>query len=134
MTRVLRVLAFLLGCAVVLAPPFFVLTLAYSLGEPPEDLLAFLMEPVLVGLIFGAGPLMVGLPSLVAGGKRPIMRAIAAALLGVSMAGFIVLGVEGSVTLVVTPLALALEALLFASFIWPAPWFPDAAPRERMIA
>jgi hypothetical protein len=73
----------------------------------------------------------VGLPSLVAGGKRPIMRASAAALLGVSMAGFIVLGVEGSVTLVVTPLALALEALLFASFIWPAPWFPDAAPRER---
>lgn len=134
MTKVLRVLAFLLGCAVVVAPPFFVLSLAYSLGEPPEDLIAFLMEPVLVGLIFGAGPLMIGLPSLVAGGKRPIVRAIAAALLGVSMAGFIVLGIEGSVTLIVTPLALLLEALLFASFIWPAPRFPDPARRQGVAA
>jgi hypothetical protein len=134
MTKVLRVLAFLLGCAVVVAPPFFVLSLAYSLGEPPEDLIAFLMEPVLVGLIFGAGPLMIGLPSLVAGGKRPIIRAIAAALLGVSMAGFIVLGIEGSVTLIVTPLALLLEALLFASFIWPAPRFPEAARRQGVAA
>lgn len=131
MTKLLRVLAFLLGCAVIAAPPFFVLSLAYSLGEPPEDVVAFLMEPILVGLIFGAGPLMIGLPSLVAGGKRPIMRAIAAALLGVSMAGFIVLGIEGSVTLIVTPLALVLEALLFAAFIWPAPRFPDAVARER---
>lgn len=131
MTRLLRVLAFLLGCAVIAAPPFFVLSLAYSMGEPPEDLLAFLTEPVLVGLIFGAGPLLIGLPSLVAGEQRPILRAVAAALLVVSMAGFIVLGVEGSVTLIVTPLALALEALLFAAFIWPAPRFPEAVPRER---
>ena len=72
--------------------------------------------------------------SLVAGGKRPIIRAIAAALLGVSMAGFIVLGIEGSVTLIVTPLALLLEALLFASFIWPAPRFPDPARRQGVAA
>lgn len=126
MLTLLRFVSFLLGCAITVAPTYLTLAFAYGVGEPPETAVAFAfyLLPLAIGLIFGIGPLMIGCPKLVAGPQKPRMRVAAGTFLAISIAGVLMLGFGGSVTRVVTPIALLVEAVLFAVFIWPAKNFP----------
>ena len=135
MLTLLRLILFVLGCAITVAPAYLILVFAYGVGEPPETTVAFAfyLLPLVIGLIFGMGPLMIGFPKLVAGPEKPRMRVAAGAFLSISIAGLLMVGFGGSVTRVVTPIALLVEAVLFAVFIWPAKYFP-ANPSVNMDA
>ncbi len=126
MLSLLRLISLLLGCAITIAPAFLTLAFAYGVGEPPETTVAFAfyLLPLVIGLIFGMGPLLIGFPKLVAGPEKPKMRVAAGTFLVISIAGLLMVGFGGSVTRVVTPIALLVEAALFAIFIWPAKHFP----------
>ncbi|HWV19047.1 MAG TPA: hypothetical protein VNZ68_10780 [Rhodocyclaceae bacterium] len=130
MVTLLRFISFLLGCAITVAPAYLSLVFAYGVGDPPETTVAFAfyLLPLAIGLIFGIGPLMIGFPKLVVGPEKPKMRIAAGAFLGISIAGFLMVGFGGSVTRVVTPIALLVEIVLFAVFIWPAKDFPANPP------
>ena len=125
MLPLFRLISFLLGCAITLAPAFLALVIAYGVGEPPETTVAFAfyLMPLGIGLIFGLGPLLIGFPELVAGPKKPRMRIAAGAFLAISIVGLLMVGFDGSVTRVTTPTALLIEAALFGVFIWPAKHF-----------
>ena len=126
MLTLLRLISFVLGCAITVAPAFLTLAFACGVEEPPESTVAFgfYLLPLAIGLIFGMGPLLIGFPKLVAGPTRPKMRLTAGAFLAISIAGLLWVGFGGSVTRVVTPVALLFEVALFAVFIWPAKHFP----------
>jgi hypothetical protein len=130
MLTLFRLISFVLGCILIVAPAFLVLAFAYGVGEPPEtiDAFAFYLLPLVIGLIFGMGPLLIGFPKLVAGPNKPKMRVAAGAFLVISFAGLLMVGFSGSVTQVVTPAALLVEVALFAIFIWPAKHFSANKP------
>jgi hypothetical protein len=126
-------ISFVLGCAITVAPAYLILVFAYGVGDPPNTTVAFYFLPLVIGLIFGMGPLMIGFPKLVVGPEKPGMRVAAGAFLFISIAGLLMVGFGGSVTRVVTPIALFVEAVLFAVFIWPAKHF-HANPSVNMDA
>ncbi len=125
MLTLLRLISLLLGCVIIAAPAFLTIAFAYSVGEPPETTVAFAfyLLPLFIGLFFGMGPLLIGFPKLVAGSEKPRMRVVAGAFLVISIAGLLMVGFGGSVTRVVTPIALLVEAVLFVVFVWPAKHF-----------
>ncbi|WP_296592937.1 hypothetical protein [Methylophaga sp.] len=126
MLSLLRLVSLLLGCAITVAPSFLALAFAYGAWEPPETTVAFTFNllPLFVGLIFGMGPLLIGIPKLVAGPEKPKVRVAAGTFVVISVAGLLIIGFDGSVTRDLTPIALLVEAALFAVFIWPAKHFP----------
>lgn len=137
-----RFIAFALGAALTVAPSFLLLQFAYGVGEPPDEgSLAFFIPTILIGLVLGLGPLLIGIPKLVAGPRTPTYQLLAGVLLAVSI-GCILLfvGFNGTVTRVVSPVVLVVEVALFALFIWPAKLFfanaslqqdrPQAAPPQ----
>jgi hypothetical protein len=126
MLTLLRLISFVLGCAITVIPAFLMLAFAYGVGEPPETTVAFAfyLLPMLIGLPFGTGPLLIGFPNLVAGPENPKMRVVAGTFLVISIVGLLMIGFGGSMTRVVTPIALLVETALFAVFIWPANHFP----------
>jgi hypothetical protein len=132
MITTLRILSLLLGCILTLAPSYLVLTFAWSVGEPPDPAryLSFFLPTLAMGLAIGAGPLLVGIPGIVVGKKNPKLRILATVLLGVPALFFVFLGVEGSVTRIVTPIILLLEAVLFSVFVWPAKRFQTGGDRS----
>ena len=135
MLPLLRLISFVLGSAITLAPAFLALAFAYGVGEPPETTLAFAfyLLPLGIGLIFGIGPLLIGFPKLVAGPEKPRMRVAAGAFLAISIVGLLRVGFDGSVTRVTTPIALLIEAALFGVFIWPLNIFPLTRQSTRTL-
>lgn len=130
MVVLLRILSLLVGCLLTLAPSFLMLQFAYGVGEPPtpEDSVTFFLPLLLVGLGFGLGPLLIGLPKLVAGPRTPVLRVITGILLGVSACGFFLVGFGGTRTIVLVPALLVFEAVAFVVFIWPAKPFSANPP------
>ena len=129
MLNFLRLVALVLGCTLTVAPLFLALKFAYGVGEPPNghwDMLYFSMF-LLLGLPFGLGPLMISLPNTVAGPQTPVARLFAGGFLLVTIATLLLIGFDGTVTRIVSPAILLLEAALFALFIWPARPFPRNA-------
>lgn len=128
MLTVLRLTSLVLGCALTLAPSFLALQFAYGVGEPPEAerYFAFFGPLLVVGLLFGLGPLLIGLPKVVAGSKTPKTRLLAGVFLAISIAGTLLIGFSGSITRITSPAILLIEVVLFAIFIWPArPYFAN---------
>ncbi len=132
MITLLRLISLLLGGTLTVAPPYLLLLFASGLGEPhTSNAFATFLSPILmIGLALGTGPLLIGLPRLVAGAENPRVRLVAGALLIVSSAGFLAIGFDGYLTRVLTPTALLIEAVLFAFFIWPAWRFSAKGPRH----
>ncbi|MFC0710379.1 hypothetical protein [Azorhizophilus paspali] len=122
MTILLRLISLLLGCALIVVPPYLLRLFASSLGEHLEarTFSSFLAPTLTIGLALGSGPLLIGLPRLVAGSRTPGTRIIAGLLMLVSGAGFLTIGFDGYLTQVFTPAVLLIEAILFTFFIWPA--------------
>lgn len=128
MLTVLRFISLALGCVLTMAPSFLALQFAYGVGEPPEteSYFVFFGPLLVIGLLFGLGPLLIGLPKVVAGSKTPKARLLAGVLLAISIAGILLIGFSGSVTRITSPVILLIEAILFAIFIWPAkPYFAN---------
>lgn len=118
----IRLVAILLGFALIAAPSYLGLMFAYGVGEPPElgSYLLFFGPLFIIGLVLGLGPLLIGLPRVVAGSVTPKARVAAGLLLSVSAALIAFLGMGGSVTRVVSPVILLLEFVMFVVFVWPA--------------
>ena len=133
MFTAIRLASLLLGCALTAAPSFLGLMFAYGVGEPPEpeSYLIFFGFLLAVGLVLGLGPLLIGLPGIVAGATTPQARIVAGLLLGVSAAMIALLGMGGSVTRITSPAILLLEAILFAVFVWPAKPFSAIPALQR---
>lgn len=129
MLTVLRLISLALGCVLTVGPSFLALQFAYGVGEPPEaeSYFVFFGPLLVVGLLFGLGPLLIGLPRIVAGPKTQKARLLAGVLLAISIAGILLIGFSGSVTRITSPALLFIEAILFAIFIWPAkPYFANS--------
>lgn len=128
MTTLLRLAALLLGSAMTLAPAALLL-LSHGTGQlPAAGKLFNLLAPLLViGLAFGLGPLLLAVPKLVTGGRKPAARLVAALLLLVSAGGLVLFGLGGLASLLPALVGLAIEGVLFAVFVWPARRFPALA-------
>lgn len=87
MNILLRIVTLVLGLGLVIAPPLLMFGMAASMGELEEvdSLARLLAEPLLVGLLLGAGPAFVGLPALVSGPRRPFVRLVAGVLMVASI-------------------------------------------------
>lgn len=133
MLSAIRLVSLLLGCALTAAPSFLALMFAYGVGEPPEPESYFIFfGPLLVGgLVLGLGPLLIGIPGVVAGAQTPKTRLVVGLLLGVSAAMIALLGMGGSVTRITSSAILLLEAIVFAVFVWPAKPFSDNPALQR---
>ncbi len=59
---------------------------------------------------------MVGLPGFVVGNRRPTSQTVAGALLALSTAAIIWAGFSGTITVIVSPMLLAIEAAAFYFF------------------
>jgi len=125
MITLLRLVALALGGLLTLAPAALLL-LSHGSGElPAAGKLLDLLPPLLViGLAFGLGPLLIAVPQLVTGGRRPAARLAAALLLLVSVGGLVLFGLGGMASLLPALLGLAIEGVLCAVFVWPARGFP----------
>lgn len=104
------------------APSYLILQFAYGVGEPPkaENYFVFFGPLLCLGLVFGLGLLLIGFPKLISGQRTPVSRVFAGVLLIVSAGGLLLVGVDGSMTRIVTPVFLLFEIVLFAVFVWPA--------------
>lgn len=133
MLSAIRLVSLLLGCALTVAPSFLALMFAYGVDEPPEPESYFIFfGPLLVGgLALGLGPLLIGIPGLVAGATTPKTRLVVGFLLGVSAAMIALLGMGGSITRITSPAILLLEAIVFAVFVWPAKPFSANPALQR---
>jgi len=126
MAKLARATFFLVGMLLTATPVFAYLAFGYGVGDPPQrtfgDLL-FLVVPLAPGLLFGGGLLLVGLPGLVEGARRPMMRTIAGVLLVISTIALFAVGFKGTVTAVLGPLAIAANAAALWLFVFPAKFF-----------
>ncbi|MFB8830156.1 hypothetical protein ACE0DR_14520 [Azotobacter sp. CWF10] len=100
MITLLRLISLLLGGTLIVAPPYLLLLFASGLGEPhTSNAFATFLSPILmIGLALGTGPLLIGLPRLVAGAENPTVRLVAGAFLIISSAGFLAIGFDGYLT------------------------------------
>ncbi len=128
MLTALRLLSILLGLLLSAAPAVLALQFAHGAGEVPSGgrITDFVLPLLVLGLPFGLGPLLAGLPRTVCGSRTPVMRVVAGLLLAVSAGGLVIVGMGGSVMLWVSPIVCLLEAAIFAAFVWPAKRFPLA--------
>jgi hypothetical protein len=126
MNHIARLVFLLAGAALTLAPMLALLSFSYGVGEPPSSHpkgFEYFAWPLLAGVGIGGGLLLVGVPNLVVGQKRPNYRNIAALLLVVSTVALFGIGFEGSVTASLGPLAILLNATAFFAFVYPATSF-----------
>jgi hypothetical protein len=143
MKPVLRLISLVVGSALTLVPLLGLLSFSYLVGEPPSsDPKGFgyfglaLLDGValggglLFGVALGGGLLLAGLPSLVVGSIRPVFRSVAGVLLVVSVVAVFFIGFDGSVTVIVCPLVLLLNAMAFFYFVYPAKPFSDTCSRS----
>lgn len=133
MLTAIRLVSLLLGGALTAAPSFLGLIFAYGVGEPPEQesYLIFFGPLLVAGLVLGLGPLLIGVPGVVAGARTPKSRVVVGVLLGGSVALIALLGMGGAVTRITSPVIFLLEVILFAVFIWPARKFKIANPSPQ---
>lgn len=118
----LRIASLLAGLALVGSVPFFIFAFAASVGELDNQPISAFLEPLWYTIPMGAGNLLVGLPALVSGARKPTFRALAGILLAVSFA----ITAFASVAYWPFLLFLAFQAALFAVFVWPARHFTFA--------
>ena len=125
MLTALRLLSILLGVLLSAAPAVLALQFAHGVGEAPSTgrMTDFVLPLLILGLPFGLGPLLAGLPRTVCGQRTPVMRVVVGLLLVVSAGGLVIIGMGGSVMVWVSPVVCLLEAAIFAAFIWPARTF-----------
>ena len=126
MKTTLRIISFATGSALAVAPMLLLLWFSYSVGEPPTSHskgFNYFASPLLVGLIFGGGLLLVGFPSLVAGKKRPITRIVAAIFLVVSSVAVVRVGFGSLVATVAGLMVFLVDAIAFYYFVYPAKRF-----------
>ena len=133
MKPVLRLINLVVGGALTLAPLLLLLSFSYGVGEPPSSDpkgVGYFALPLLAGVTLGGGLFLVGLPNLVVGSIRPVFRSVAAVLLGVSVVAVFFIGFTGSVTVIVCPLVLLLNAMAFFYFVYPAKRFSATCSRS----
>lgn len=126
MKLILRLISFIVGSMLTLAPLLLLLSFSYGVGEPPSSDtkgLRYFALPLLAGAALGGGLLLVGMPNLVIGPIRPVFRNIAAIMLVVSAVAIFSIGFSGSVTAIVVPLVLLVNATAFFYFVYPAKRF-----------
>ncbi len=132
MKPVLRVISFVVGGALTLAPLYLLVSFSYAVEEPPSSEsngFGYFALPLLGGVALGGGLLLTGLPNLVTGPMRPVFRSIAAVLLVVSVLAVSFIGFNGSVTAILCPFILLLNAAAFFYFVYPAKHFSNAFSR-----
>ena len=133
MKPVLRLVNLVVGGALTLAPLLLLLSFSYAVGELPSSDpkgVGYFALPLLAGVTLGGGLFLVGLPNLVVGSIRPVFRSVAAVLLGVSVVAVFFIGFTGSVTVIVCPLVLLLNAMAFFYFVYPAKRFSATCSRS----
>ena len=133
MKPVLRLINLVFGGALTLAPLLLLLSFSYGVGEPPSSDpkgFRYFALPLLAGVALGGGLLLAGLPNLVVGSIRPVFRSVAGVLLVVSVVAVFFIGFNGSVTVIVCPLVLFLNAMAFFYFVYPAKRFSDTCSRS----
>lgn len=118
----LRIASFLVGLALVGSVPFFVFAFAASVGDLDNQPTSAFLEPLWYTIPMGAGNLLIGLPALVSGARKPTFRALAGILLAVSFA----ITAFASVAYLPFLFFPAFQAALFAVFVWPARHFTFA--------
>ncbi len=118
----LRIASFLAGLALVGSVPFFIFAFAASVGDLGNQPISAFIEPLWYTIPMGAGNLLIGLPALVSGAKKPAFRALGGILLAVSFA------ITAFASIAYWPFLffVALQAALFAVFVWPARHFTFA--------
>ena len=128
MITAVRALSFAVGVILLLAPLALGLGFAYGVGEPPTpNGSAWFAAPLLAaGLLIGGGPVLIGLPGVVVGHRRPVFRYAAAVLLAISAFAIIWIGFSGTVTAIVGPIVLLVEAAAFYLFVYPAATYSEA--------
>lgn len=122
----LRFMSFITGGALILAPFLLLLSFSYGVGEPPSTdpkSIGYFALPLLVGVALGGGLLLVGLPNLVVGPRRPVLRNAAAILQLISVVAIFCIGFSGSATAIIFPLVLLINATAFFYFVYPAKSF-----------
>jgi hypothetical protein len=132
MKPVLRLISFVVGCALTLAPMYLLVSFSYAVGEPPSSEskgFGYFALPLIGGVALGGGLLLAGLPNLVIGPMRPVFRSIAAVLLVISVVAVSFIGFDGSVTAILCPFILLLNAAAFFFFVYPAKHFSNASSR-----
>ncbi len=133
MLNFLRLVSFLFGCALLVAPSAVFLGFSYAVGEPPEDTFSFLFpELVGFGVLLGGGLILVGIPRLVMGPARPWFSQTAGLLLGLSaLATIFAVGFSGEIPRIASPLVLLVELLAFYAFVFPAHSFSLVAEKNN---
>jgi hypothetical protein len=122
MITVVRALSFAVGVILLLAPLALGLGFAYGVGEPPtpNDSARFAAPLLAAGVLIGGGPILIGLPGVVVGHRRPLFRYAAAILLAISALAILWIGFSGTVTAIAGPAVLLIEAAAFYFFVYPA--------------
>ncbi len=122
MLTLLRVLCLCVGTLLFVAPLVLALGFAYGVGEPPTkgEGLLFALPMLIAGGMIGTGPILVGLPHVVVGQRNRTMQQIAAMMLALSASAIVWIGFSGSVTAIAGPAILAIEAVAFYCFVYPA--------------
>ena len=129
MKALARTVFLMAGLLLTVSPVIAFLMFAYGVGEPPRATpleFAVFALPLLPGVALGGGLVLVGLPKLVAGKTRPRTRVAAGLLLVVSTVAHLALGFDGTVTAIIGPLAIVLNAAAFLLFVYPAKAFSFA--------
>jgi hypothetical protein len=120
----LRQASLLTGVVLTTLPPFIIFFMAAGFGDLDgvDSILRLLFWPTLIGMAFGVGPVLVGMPELVAGARRPQLRLLAcfAMLVSLASAGFAFLKTYDDNVGLLMAVALAIEIAAFSAFIWPA--------------
>ncbi len=133
MLTLLRLVALIFGCALLVAPATVFLGFTYAVGEPPDDSFSFLFPELIgFGLLLGGGLVLVGIPKLVVGNVRPWSSQIAGLFLVFSaLAITFGVGFSGEIPRVASPVALLIEFLAFYAFVFPARSFALVAEKHK---
>lgn len=135
MQPLVRLISLVAGAGLTLAPLLLLLSFSYDVGASPyadPKGFKYFALPLLAGVVLGGGLLLVGLPDLVVGPVRKAFRNVAAVLLVVSAAALFHIGFSGSVTAVVCPLAILMNAAAFFYFVYPARRFSNAGGKRAV--
>lgn len=116
MIPLLRVASFIFGLGLLFGLPFMLYAFAAMAGELENIPNDFLLGPLAVGMILGLGPVVIGLPNVVAGAINPRFRLLGGVLLAISTMGITLISINYRPLLVVDIFYL----LLFFIFVWPA--------------
>jgi peptidoglycan/LPS O-acetylase OafA/YrhL len=126
MILTLRILSFVVGVALIVAPSFLLLQFGYGVGEPPAyNEVIFFLPTLGIGLLLGGGLVLAGTKRLVAGASTPMLRFITGGLIIISFLAIVIAGFSGSVTRVVSPVVIVIEMIAFVVFVYPAKHFKN---------